>query len=74
MDLENVNSAWLKFKELFLSVVNELAPLKQIRIKQRSEPWFSGIILDLISRRDHALANFRKSKSSELFDLKSTNS
>ena len=35
---ESVDMAWNMFKGYFLGVVDELAPVKEIRIKQRTEP------------------------------------
>ena len=38
---ENVEKAWNGFKRFLLSVIDEIAPIKEIRVKQRTEPWFS---------------------------------
>ena len=38
---ENVGRAWNIFKRFLLSVIDENAPL-QIRVKQRTEPWFNA--------------------------------
>ena len=35
-------------------------PVKEIRLKQRTEPWMSSEILDHIKTRDHYLYKFRK--------------
>jgi hypothetical protein len=64
---ENVNSAWKKFCKLFLGVVDVVAPIKSVRLKQNCEPWFSGEILHLISQRDKAWVNFRKCKNDSSF-------
>ena len=42
-------------------------PIKQVWLKQRSELWMDGRILDLINQRDQALHNFRKSKIADDF-------
>ena len=42
------------FKGYFLDVVDELAPVKEIRIKQRTEPWMNADILEMITLRDKA--------------------
>ena len=36
-ECKEVNSAWTNFKKTFLSIVNVSAPLKHVRIKQRTE-------------------------------------
>ena len=35
----DVDRAWCSFKGMFLEAVDEVAPCKEIRIKQRTEPW-----------------------------------
>ena len=62
----DVNIAWLRFKEIFVNILDEIAPFKQVRIKTRTEPWMSSEILELISERDKALFNANKSKSNKL--------
>ena len=61
---DNVEKAWNIFKRFLLSVIDEIAPIKQIRVKQRTEPWFNAEIKDLIHDRDKALHTFRKTKNS----------
>ena len=43
-----------------MDTVNSVAPLKEVRIKQRSESWMSSDILDNIRERDSLLAKFNK--------------
>ena len=62
---ENVDIAWKRFAKLFLDVIDHIAPIKTVRLKHGCEPWFSGEILKLISRRHKAWVKFRKSKSDE---------
>ena len=45
-------------QKLFLGAVDELAPMREIRIKQRTEPWMNADILTLITLRDKALLRF----------------
>ena len=66
-DIEDVNKVRALFHNLFIKVLNSVAPIKQVRLKQRSEPWMDGHILDLINQRDQALHNFRKSKIADDF-------
>ena len=56
----------MRFKEIFVNILDEIAPFKQVRIKTRTEPWMSSEILALISERDKALFNANKSKSNKL--------
>ena len=50
--------------DLFLDVLDSIgtAPAKTIRVKQSSEPWFSGEILCVINKRDKVLREFNKTK------------
>ena len=34
----DVNTAWSKFKDIFIKILDEIAPSKQVRIKTRTEP------------------------------------
>ena len=62
IDIDDVNMAWDKFKELFTSVIDEIAPKKQVRIKNHTEPWMTDEILRCIRERDKSLYEFRKHK------------
>ena len=55
-----IKQSWLGFKNTVLSVLDSLAPVKEIRLKQRTESWMSGEVLDLISQRDTFLYTFKK--------------
>ena len=65
---KNANIALQMFNKLLMDVINLVAPLKTVRIKQTSEPWFSSDILYLISLRDKAWVKFRKFGKSELYN------
>ena len=58
----DIDQAWSNFKTLFLGVLDSIAPATTIRVKQRSEPWFTGEILCVINKRDKALREFNKTK------------
>ena len=45
---DDVNKAWSTYTCLFMDTINSVAPLKEVRIKQRSESWTSSDILDNI--------------------------
>jgi hypothetical protein len=34
----NINEAWSNFKDIFTNILDTVAPLKEIRVKQRTEP------------------------------------
>ncbi len=56
------NAAWLSFKDTFISVIDQVAPQKTVRIKQRSEPWMTSSILDKISIREGLLYLYKETK------------
>lgn len=62
LNSEDIDKAWLEFKKLFLDVLNIIAPVKSVRVKQKSEAWFNGEILHLLGERNRAFVKFRKSK------------
>ena len=64
---DNVVDAWEKFKSIFMSVVNNISPIKEVRIKQRTEPWINAEILQSINDRDRAFKVFKGDKSEQNF-------
>ena len=65
---DNVVDAWEKFKSIFMSVVNNISPIKEVRIKQRTEPWINAEILQSINdTRDRAFKVFKGDKSEQNF-------
>ena len=58
----NIDMAWNSFKAKFLSVLDKLAPYKEVRSKQITHPWMPSEIFNLISQRDKYLGKFRNKK------------
>ena len=54
--LENVSS-------IFIPLADKHAPFKQFRVKDRSNPWFSSVLSELIQVRNQAWAKARKTDS-----------
>ena len=48
---DNVIDALEICKSIFWSVVNNISPIKYVRIKQRTEPWINAEILQSINRQ-----------------------
>ena len=44
----DVSKAWGLFKDFFHSVLDVVAPIKEIRLKQKAEPWMTSDILQSI--------------------------
>ena len=62
---------WIKLgytlNHWFLVAVDTLAPVKNIRVKVRTEPWINADILKSINIRNYIFNLFRKSKYENLF-------
>ena len=61
--LSNVDEAWKKFKTTFTAILDKVASIKEIRLKQRTEPWMNANILQDIRERDNLLYKFNKDRS-----------
>ena len=44
-----------------MNVIDKIAPLKQIRVKSNSKPWFDGETLERIRVRDKLRKKYNKS-------------
>ena len=44
------------------NIVNEIAPMKDIRVKENSKPWFDSNIMDVIRLRDKLNERFLRTK------------
>lgn len=58
----NVNEAWDNFHKTFTTLLNVVAPIKTIRIKQRTEPYITSEILSEIKYRDQLLKDFKNDR------------
>ena len=67
MSSDNVIDAWNSFKSIFLSVVDNIAPIKEVRIKNRTEPWIDSEILQSINERDRAYQTLKRDQSDQNF-------
>ena len=55
----DVDIAYLDFIQHITSVINKIAPFKEIRVKSYSHSWFDGEILDKVILRDKRLKKFK---------------
>ena len=53
-------------QKLFLGVADEFAPVTEICIKQRTEPWMNADILNLI---DQSPLRFKRSKNESDYEI-----
>ena len=54
-------------KLFFTQVLDTVAPVKEVRLKQRSEPWIDSEIITLIKERDTYLYKFRKYNDTDFY-------
>ena len=66
---DNPNDAWHSFKSIFISCLDNVAPVRTVRIKQRSEEWVDSEVLECIKARDKAYHKFKSDKSEENFQI-----
>ena len=59
----DVNEAYSDFVEKVSDVVNKIAPIKEICIKNNTAEWVDEEVLEGIKTRDKLFRNFKKSKS-----------
>ena len=62
---DNVTQSWENFKAIFMSAIYNIAPVKEVCIKQRAEPWINNEILQSIKDRDKAFQLYKNDKSDE---------
>ena len=61
----DVDKAWNGFNDIFMSILNSVALIKEIKLKQRTEPWVDSELLELIRIRDKHLYQFKKHNKRE---------
>ena len=61
---ETVHDAYSDFVGKVTSVIDQIAPMKEIRVKNNSPDWFDAEIHEEIETRDKLFAKFKKSKKS----------
>ena len=59
----SVDEAYGYLIGILREVTDRLAPLRQIRVKQRTEPWMTGDIICGIKRRDSLFSLFKRDRS-----------
>ena len=57
---EEVNSAWMKWKRLFLSVCNKHAPVRRKIVRGVKCPWLQAATKKLMNERDSVLRKARR--------------
>ena len=58
---KDINDAYSDFIGKVKSVIDQIAPMKEIRVKNNSQDWFHAEIHEELESRDKLLAKFKKS-------------
>ena len=56
----DVDGAWTEFSNIFMNALDTVAPVRVVRIKQKSDPWITPDILQDIEERDKWLPKANK--------------
>ena len=59
---EDVHEAYTHFSDKLILVIDEIAPIKEVRIKNDNQEWFDGEVLEKIRIRDKLFNKYKKSK------------
>ena len=59
----DINAAYSHFMRAIISIIDEIAPLKEIRIRHNTQEWMAEEVLEGIRVRDKLLSKFRRTKS-----------
>jgi hypothetical protein len=68
-NVKDTNQALDLFYSLLNNVINQVAPIKEIRIKQKSEPWITNEILESILDRDSQFKTYKKTRTPESYQM-----
>ena len=61
-NFSDANSAYSDFLGKLTGVINDIAPMKQSKVKNNSQEWYDGEIAETIAIRDKLFKKFKKSK------------
>ena len=66
---KDINDAYSNFISLFSAAINKVAPLREIRVKNRTHDWFDRDISNAIEARNEKLKTFKRTR--EILDEES---
>ena len=55
-EFSDINEAYSDFTEKVASVIEEIAPIKEVRVKSNSQDWFDAEINEEIERQDKIIS------------------
>ena len=63
MDFDNINVAYSHFVELVTKIIDEVAPMREVRVRKNTQEWMDQEVLEGIRIRDRLLTKFRSSRA-----------
>ena len=63
IDFDNINVAYFHFVELVTNIIDEIAPMREVRVRKNTQKWVDQEVLERIRIRDRLLTKFRSSKT-----------
>ena len=66
---KDINDAYSDFIGKVTSVIDQIAPMKEIRVKNISQDWFNAELHEEIEARHKLLAKFKKSRKSMIMKI-----
>ena len=59
---DDIDNAYSDFISRFMAAIDKVAPLREIRVKNRTQDWFDRDIFQALKSRNEKLKKFKKSK------------
>ena len=63
IDFDNITVAYSHFVELVTNIIDEIAPMREVRVRKNTQEWMDQEVLEGIRIRDRLLTKFRSSKT-----------
>ena len=63
--IDNADDYWQKVKGLIITSIDKQCPLKKIRIKDRSGPWITHELIELLHDKDRIRSKAKKTDSQD---------
>lgn len=63
---QTVDEAWNNFRDILIEILDKVAPVKEVRIKQRTKPWITPEILEKIKEKDRYLCEYKRDKNNKV--------
>ena len=59
----NVNSAWKIFKDTLELIIDNITPVKTVKVRSKTESWMTGELLEMIRERDNLFQKYKRERT-----------